>query len=66
MGGLDPRENHIHRIVLLQVMWNLSEGSAKIRVIGTGAGTRATGMCSDARWVQSIVGGHDYSQGRCS
>ena len=66
MVGLDYRENHIHGVVLFQVMHNLIEGSSRVRVIGTGTGTRATRMRSDARQVQAIVGGHDHGQGRCS
>ena len=53
--GLNPGENHIHGVVLFQVMWNLVEGSARVLVLRTGAGTRATGMQSEARWVQATL-----------
>ena len=53
MGDLDPGENCIRGVVLFQVMRNLVEGSARVRVPRTGAGTRATRMWSDARWVQA-------------
>ena len=46
-------ENHIRSVVLFQVMWNLVEGSTRVRVPRTGAGTRAAGMWSDARQVQA-------------
>ena len=53
MVGLDHGENCIRGVVLFQVMRNLVEGSARVRVPRTGAGTRATGMRSDARRVQA-------------
>ena len=51
MGGLDRGETHIRGVVSIQVMRNLVEGSARVPKIG--AGTRATGMRSDARRVQA-------------
>ena len=45
MGDLDPKENHIRGVVLFQVMRNLIEGSARVRVPRAGAGMRAAGMC---------------------
>ena len=53
MGDLNHRENHTRSIVLFQVMRNLVEGSARVRVPRTGAWTRATGMRLDARRVQA-------------
>ena len=64
MGGLDHGENHIRDVVLFQVIRNLVEGSSRVQVPRTGVETRATGMRSDARQVQAIVGGHNHGRGR--
>ena len=66
MRGLDPGENHIRSVVLFQVMRNLVEGSARVRVPRTGIGTRAPGMRSNARQVQAKAEGHGHGQGGCS
>ena len=47
--GLEYRDNHIHGVVLFQVMRNPLEGFANVRVSGIGIGTRATRMRSDTR-----------------
>ena len=51
MEGLDHRENHILNVVF--IMQNLVEGSARVQVLRTGVGIRATGIRLDARWVQA-------------
>ena len=53
MEGVGHGENRIRGIVLLQVIRNLVKGSARVRVPRIGAGTRATGMRSDAMRVQA-------------
>ena len=53
MDGLGHGENRIRGVVLFQVMRNLVEGSTRVRVPRTGAGTRATGMRSGAMRVQA-------------
>ena len=51
----DHGENHIRGVVFLfQVVRKLVEGSARVRVVRTGAETLATGIWSNARRVQTI------------